>query len=80
MLTGAVATPILGRLGGNRRRRPVVLAGLVVVALGLLLAALPTGFSGLITGRLLQGLGIALVPLCWPPHGTTSPRRASVQR
>lgn len=63
LLVGAVATPIVGRLGGNRRRRPVVLLGLVVVAVGLLLAALPTGFAGLIAGRLLQGVGIALVPL-----------------
>lgn len=63
MLVGAVATPILGRLGGNTRRRPVILSSLLIVSLGLLLAAMPTGFAGLIAGRLMQGVGIALLPL-----------------
>lgn len=63
MLTGAVATPVLGRLGGNRARRTVVMTGLCVVVLGLLLSALPLGFAGLIAGRVLQGTGTALLPL-----------------
>jgi len=63
LLVGAVASPLVGRLGGNRRRRPVVLAGLGLVGVGLLLSALPTGFPGLIAGRALQGIGIALFPL-----------------
>lgn len=63
MLAGAIATPILGRLGGTGRRRPVILVSLVVVCLGLVLTALPTGFTGLVTGRLLQGIGIGLLPL-----------------
>lgn len=63
MLVGAVATPILGRLGGTRRRRTVILVCLAVVATGLVLSALPTGFAGLVAGRLMQGLGIGLLPL-----------------
>lgn len=63
MLAGAVATPVVGRLGSGRLRRPVVLGGLVVVALGTALAALPLGFGALVAGRALQGLGLALVPL-----------------
>ncbi|GGO74981.1 MFS transporter [Nocardioides deserti] len=63
MLVGAIATPILGRLGGTGRRRTVVLASLVVVSAGLVLTALPTGFAGLVVGRGLQGVGIGLLPL-----------------
>ena len=63
VLVGAVATPLVGRLGAFRRRRPVLVAGLVVVAAGLLLCALPVGLAGLIAGRALQGVGLALAPL-----------------
>lgn len=63
LLVGAVSTPVMGRLGGNRHRRTVILAGLLAVTLGCLLAALPTGFAGLVAGRALQGFGIGLTPL-----------------
>jgi predicted MFS family arabinose efflux permease len=63
LLAGAVATPVLGRLGSGRRRRPTVLAGIAVVLTGTLLAALPLGYGPLVAGRALQGVGLALVPL-----------------
>lgn len=63
MLVGAVATPTMGRLGDGPHRRKVVLTGLAVVLLGSLLAALPLGFTCLIVGRALQGVGLGLVPL-----------------
>lgn len=63
MLMGAVSTPVLGRLGSGRHRRRVVLAGLGAVLVGLLLAALPLGFTALLAGRTLQGVGLGLTPL-----------------
>ncbi len=63
LLTGAVSTPVIGRLGGNRRRRPVILGGLLVVLVGTLLSALPLGFATLLAGRALQGVGLGLTPL-----------------
>ena len=63
LLVGAVSTPIMGRLGGNQHRRPVIVAGLVASTLGCLLAALPSGFVGLVAGRALQGFAIGLTPL-----------------
>lgn len=63
LLAGAVATPVLGRLGSGRRRRPAMLGGIAVVLLGTLLAALPLGYLPLVVGRALQGVGLALVPL-----------------
>jgi MFS family permease len=63
LVVGAVATPVIGRLGDGPRRRTVVLVVLAVVLLGSVLAALPLGLWATIAGRALQGLGLALTPL-----------------
>jgi len=63
LLVGAVATPVIGRLGDGPRRRGVVLAVLAVVTLGGVLAALPLGLGWLVAGRGLQGVGLGLTPL-----------------
>jgi predicted MFS family arabinose efflux permease len=63
LLVGAVATPVVGRLGDGRHRRTVVLVVLAVVTLGGALAALPLGLGWLVAGRGLQGFGLGLTPL-----------------
>lgn len=64
MLVGAVASPVMGRLGDGPRRRLVILGGLAVVVVGSALAALPgAGFALLVTGRGMQGFGLGLMPL-----------------
>lgn len=63
LLVGAVATPVVGRLGDGRHRRRVVLVVLAVTTLGGVLAALPLGLGWLIAGRGLQGFGLGLTPL-----------------
>jgi MFS family permease len=63
LLVGAVATPVIGRLGDGPHRRTVVLVVLTVVLLGSVLAALPLGLGWLIAGRALQGVGLGLTPL-----------------
>lgn len=63
LLVGAVATPTMGRLGDGPRRRQVIIGGLVTVLAGSVLAALPLGFTCLVTGRALQGVGLGLTPL-----------------
>ncbi len=63
LLVGAIAAPVAGRLGDGRLRRPVVLASLAAALVGCVLSALPTGFVGLLIGRMLQGAGGGLVPL-----------------
>lgn len=63
LLVGAVATPVMGRLGDGRQRRQVILGVILVVLIGCVLAALPTGFISLLVGRGLQGVGLCLVPL-----------------
>ncbi|SDG27986.1 MFS transporter [Klenkia brasiliensis] len=63
LLVGAVATPVIGRLGDGPRRREVVLVVLAVVTLGGVLAALPLGLGWVVAGRGLQGVGLGLTPL-----------------
>ena len=63
LLVGAVATPVIGRLGDGPHRRRVMLVVLGVVTLGGVLAALPLGLGWLIAGRGLQGFGLGLTPL-----------------
>lgn len=65
LVAGAVSTPIVGRFGSGRLRRPTILAGLLVVTAGTALAALPLGLPLLLVGRSLQGVGMALVPLAF---------------
>ncbi|KXO94864.1 MFS transporter [Tsukamurella pulmonis] len=63
LFTGAIAGPVLGRLGGGPLRRRAILGTLGLVAVGGVLTVLPTAFGALLVGRALQGVGIALVPL-----------------
>src|SRR5690349_13712678 len=63
LLVGAVASPVVGRLGDGRHRRTVLLACLALVALGGAVAALATSLPPLLAGRALQGIGLALLPL-----------------
>ncbi|MEY9904970.1 putative MFS family arabinose efflux permease [Catenulispora sp. MAP12-49] len=63
LLAGAVATPVLGRLGSGARRRPVVLGTLGVIVAGSVLTVLPLPLVPLLVGRAAQGCGLALGPL-----------------
>lgn len=63
LLTGAIAAPVLGRLGSGPRRRETIVGTLVLVSLGGVLTALPLPFAFLLTGRALQGLAVAVIAL-----------------
>src|SRR5215469_16426478 len=63
LLIGAVATPLMGRLGDGKLRRQTVIGGVVIMFAGCLLSALPAGFAMFIVGRGLQGAGFGLIPL-----------------
>lgn len=63
LLVGAVATPVMGRLGDGRLRRLTTVATVAVMAGGCVLSALPAGFGVFLAGRALQGVGLGLVPL-----------------
>ncbi|MFI5890234.1 MFS transporter [Actinoplanes sp. NPDC051513] len=63
LLAASVLTPILGRLGDMVGKRRVMLAVLVILAAGTLLAALAPSLPVLIAARALQGAAGAILPL-----------------
>src|SRR5665213_2222514 len=63
LLTGALATPVMGRLADGARQRDVIVATLCVVLLGCILSAVATSFVVLVLGRALQGVGLGLLPV-----------------
>jgi predicted MFS family arabinose efflux permease len=63
LLSGAVATPLLGRLGAGPHRRGAILATLGVVVAGSTLTVLPLPFAWLLVGRGAQGVGLGLTAL-----------------
>ncbi|THA28295.1 MFS transporter [Streptomyces sp. A1277] len=63
LLTGAVFTPVLGRVGDMYGKRRVLVASLAVLVVGSVLCGASSHIGVLITGRALQGAAIAVVPL-----------------
>lgn len=63
LLSGAVATPLLGRLGAGPRRRGVIIATLAIVTAGSVLTVAPLSFGALLLGRAAQGVGLGLTAL-----------------
>ena len=60
LLSAAVATPLLGRVGDLAGKEKTLLAALAAVAVGSLIAALAPSLPLLLLGRVVQGLGGAL--------------------
>lgn len=65
LVSASVATPILGRLGDRYGKRRVLVAVLVVLAAGTLLAAVSTTIAPLLAGRAIQGAGGGIFPLAF---------------
>src|SRR5215207_2549538 len=65
LLAAAVATPISGRLGDMFGKRRMLVLSLVVFGLGSGVAALGTSLEVVVLGRVLQGFGGGIFPLCF---------------
>ncbi|MFE4329346.1 MFS transporter [Streptomyces sp. NPDC056831] len=63
LLAGAVATPIMGRLGDLYGKRKMLLASLAVMVIGSLICAFTDDLVIMITGRALQGFAMGAIPL-----------------
>jgi EmrB/QacA subfamily drug resistance transporter len=63
LLSASVVTPIAGRLGDMYGKKRVMVAVLVVLALGTALAGLATTIGTMIVARVIQGAGGAVFPL-----------------
>nr|WP_120492025.1 MFS transporter [Corynebacterium lactis] len=62
LLTGAIATPVIGRLGDLLPRRRMMIITMTLVLVGSIIAPLG-GIATVIIGRALQGMGTALIPV-----------------
>lgn len=63
LLSGAVSTPIMGRLGDLFGKRRMLVASLAVMVVGALLSALTSALIPMIVGRTLQGVAMGAIPL-----------------
>ena len=65
LLSASVFTPILGRIGDMIGKEKVLIAVLIALALGSILAALATSIAVMIVARAIQGIGGGLLPLAF---------------
>ncbi|MGH7032397.1 MAG: MFS transporter [Stellaceae bacterium] len=63
LLIGAIATPLMGRLGDGQLRRQTAIGAIATMLAGCVLSALPAGFIIFMAGRALQGVAFGLIPL-----------------
>lgn len=63
LLSGAVATPIMGRLGDLYGKRRMLVVSLAVMVVGALVSALTDDLLTMIAGRTLQGFAMGAIPL-----------------
>ncbi|MFB8771183.1 MFS transporter [Streptomyces broussonetiae] len=63
LLSGAVATPIMGRLGDLYGKRRMLVASLAVMVVGALVSAVTSDLLTMIVGRTLQGFAMGAIPL-----------------
>jgi MFS family permease len=63
LLTGALVTPIMGRLADGPRQRDVIIFTLGCVVVGCMVAAVSENFIELLIGRGLQGVGLGILPV-----------------
>ena len=63
LLSGAVATPIMGRLGDLYGKRRMLILSLSVMVVGALVSAFTSQLLLMIVGRALQGFAMGAIPL-----------------
>jgi len=65
LLSAAIATPILGRVGDMLGKEKIIVAVLIALTVGSLLSALATSLPLMLVGRVIQGTGGAIFPLAF---------------
>ena len=63
LLSSAISTPMLGRLGDMYGKARMLLVALTAFAAGMLLSAVADSFAVVLAGRTVQGIGAAILPL-----------------
>jgi EmrB/QacA subfamily drug resistance transporter len=75
LLVGAVATPIIGRLGDMYGKKRVMVLSMVAYTIGLIGCGLSWSLPSLIAFRALQGVGMGIFPLAYGIVRDTFPSR-----
>src|SRR5689334_16648016 len=65
LVSGAVLTPIAGRIGDMYGKKRTLVVVLAVLCLGTTLSAVARSIDLLIVGRVIQGIGGAIFPLAF---------------
>ncbi len=65
LISAAVFTPIVGRLGDMFGKRKMLVIALMIFAAGSAVSALGTSLEVVVIGRVLQGVGGGIFPLCF---------------
>jgi EmrB/QacA subfamily drug resistance transporter len=65
LLAAAVATPVVGRLGDMFGKRRMLIVALLAFTAGSVVSALGSSLGVVIAGRVLQGVGGGIFPLCF---------------
>ena len=65
LLSAAIATPILGRVGDMLGKEKIIVAVLIALTVGSLVSALATSLPVMLVGRVIQGMGGAVFPLAF---------------
>ncbi|MFJ5216772.1 MFS transporter [Streptomyces sp. NPDC088354] len=63
LLSGAVATPIMGRLGDLYGKRRLLITSLSIMVIGAVISAVTSELLTMIVGRTLQGFAMGAIPL-----------------
>ncbi|HZD33815.1 MAG TPA: MFS transporter [Nitrososphaeraceae archaeon] len=65
LVSGAVMTPIAGKLSDIYGRKKILLIIMVVYAVGVCLAGFATNISSMIVARAIQGIGMSMFPIAF---------------
>jgi EmrB/QacA subfamily drug resistance transporter len=65
LLSAAIATPVLGRVGDTLGKEKVIVGVLIALSVGTLISALGTSLSVILVGRVIQGVAGAIFPLAF---------------
>jgi MFS family permease len=65
LISGAVVTPIAGKLSDIYGRKKILLAIMIIYTIGVTLGGLSFSISSLIAARIIQGIGLAMFPIAF---------------
>ena len=65
LLSSAIATPILGRMGDIIGKDKMIVIVLIAVSVGVIVSAVATTLPIMLIGRIVQGVGGAVFPLAF---------------